>query len=99
MVAEVAESEPDPFAVPEGTPEEMFEFLHGLKSQQPPARDPESVKAFMKKLGQAVATASDRILAAKPSEEQASEAVQYKLAGLSLLEQSGDTSVAAIRDA
>ena len=85
--------------VPEGTPEELLEFLNGLQTRQPPAQDPESVRVFLSDLGQAIFTASDRILAAKPSEELASEAVQYKLGALSLLERAGDESVAARRAA
>lgn len=99
VAPDVAVSETDRFPVPEGTPEEMLDFLKSLQSEQPAARDPESVNVFIRQLGQAVVTASDRILAAKPSEDQAREAVQYKLAGLGLLDQIGDTTVAAKRAA
>ncbi len=98
-MAEPAESEPEMFPVPEGTPDELFAFLEGLSSKQPPARDRESIQAFMAKLGNTVVVASDRILAAKPSEEQAGEAVRYKLGGLGLLEQAGIESAKARRDA
>jgi peroxiredoxin len=87
------------FAVPEGTPEELLTFLDSLKTKEPAARDPESIKAFMGKLGNAVITASERILAGKPSDEQAEQAIQYKLGGLGLLEGAGDESAAAKRAA
>lgn len=85
--------------VPEGTPEELLKFLDGLQSRQPAAQDRDSIKAFWSEIGQAILTASDRILAAKPSEAQANEAVQYKLGALSLLERAGDESVAEKRAA
>ncbi|NLS96346.1 MAG: TlpA family protein disulfide reductase [Planctomycetaceae bacterium] len=81
------EPKPEMFPIPEGTPSELFAFLEGLAQEEPPARDPESMRAFVAKIGNTVVAASDRILAAKPPEGQASEAVQYKLAGLGLLDQ------------
>lgn len=97
--ASTVPSEADELAVPEGTPEELLTFLDSLKTKEPAARDPKSVKAFMGKLGNAVVTASERILAGKPSDEQAEQAIQYKLGGLGLLERAGDESAAAKRAA
>lgn len=91
--------EADELVVPEGTPEELLTFLKSLETKEPAAHDPASVKAFMGKLGNAVLTASERILAAKPSDEQAEQAIQYKLGGLGLLERAGDESAAAKRAA
>ena len=92
-------SEPEEFTVPEGSPEEILAFLEGLRNEEPASRDRETVEAFMGKLGRAVVTASDRILSGKATDQQAEEAVQYKLAGLGLLEQSGDETAAAKRAA
>lgn len=97
--ASTTPTEPKEFVVPEGTPEEILAFLEGLKNERPAERDPESVKVFMGKLGRAVVAASEKILAGKPTDQQAEEAVQYKLAGLGLLEQAGDESAAVKRAA
>ena len=102
--AKAPEAKPEPadastFPVPEETPAQLLAFLDGLKTMQPPARDPESMKAFLGKLGRTAVLAAERILAAKPSKEEAGEAVQYKLAGLALMDQAGDPSVAAKRAA
>lgn len=94
-----AASEPETFAIPEGTPEELFAFLQGLSSEEPAARDQESMRAFYSKLGHTVVKTADQILAGKPNKEQTEEAFQYKLEGLMLLDQIGDPSVAATRAA
>ena len=93
-VAAAAPAEPEKIVAPEGTPEELLAFIESLKTKQPAARDPESVKAFMGEIGTAIVTASDRILVGKPTDEQANEAIQYLLAGLTVLDQSGDESAA-----
>ena len=79
----------DPFAVPEGTPEELLKYLEGLKDQRPKSMDAEGVREFRAKLGQAVLTAAERILAAKSTDEQASQAVQAKVVALSILDRVG----------
>ncbi|MHB8901633.1 MAG: peroxiredoxin family protein [Thermoguttaceae bacterium] len=85
--------------VPEGNPQQLLEFLGSLESKRPATQDQASVKAFLTEIGQAILTATDRILAGKPTLDQANQAVQYKLGGLGLLERSGDESVAAKREA
>ena len=96
---QAAAPEPETFAIPEGTPEELFAFLQGLSSEEPAGRDQESMRAFYSKLGHTVIKTADRILAGKPNEEQTKEAFQYKLEGLMLLDQIEDPSVAATRAA
>lgn len=81
----------DPFAVPDGPPEEQIKFLNGLGKLRPedPA-DEKAVQAFNQKLIAAALKAADKILAGKPSDEQAEQAVRVKLQLLSLRAQSGD---------
>jgi thiol-disulfide isomerase/thioredoxin len=92
-------AKPDPFVVPDGAPEQLLKYLETLGELEPPARDPQSVTLFNKKAAQAILLAADKILAAKPTERQAAEAVQWKLGALVLLDRMGDPGVDAKRKA
>ena len=65
-------AKPDPYAVPEGTVEELATYLRGLMSKRP--RDRETLE----KTRNAALKAADKILAAKPDEPQAELAVRVK---------------------
>lgn len=80
----------DPFVVPEGTAEQLLEYIAGLRDQRPESREPEAVQAFARKLHRAVAEASGKILAGQPNAEQAEQAVRYRVVSLSALERLGD---------
>ena len=67
----------DPYAVADGTPAELVEFIRGLMARPP--RDRESFE----KTRDAVLEAADKILAAEPDEAQATVAVQAKTRFLS----------------
>lgn len=81
----------DPFAVPDGPPEEQLKFLAGLGTLRPddPA-DEKAVQAFNEKLIAAAIKATDKILSGKPTDEQAEQAVRVKLQIHSLRAQTGD---------
>lgn len=80
----------DPFKVPDGTPEELLGFMERVLQQRPNELDLESGNAFRVKQCKAILTAADRILAAKPDDEQAQTAVHYRSRSLAMLEQFGD---------
>ncbi len=82
-------AEADPFEVPRGTPEQLLQYMEGLSSQRPKSMDPAGILEYRTKMGQAILTAAERILAAKATEEEASEAVQAKIHALSVLERVG----------
>jgi peroxiredoxin len=85
----------DPFVVPDGSPEQLLKYLDSLGELEPPAHDPESVTQFNKKAMAAVLRAANKILAAKPTEQQAAEAAQWKLGALAMLNRMGDKEAAA----
>ena len=70
--AAVAEP-PDPYAVPDGTPDELAKFIERVLSQRPPNKE-----AYDKAVA-ALNDAADKIIAGKPNEEQAQLAVQAKI--------------------
>jgi thiol-disulfide isomerase/thioredoxin len=84
------EAQPDPFAVPDGTPEELLKYIEGLKLARPTSNSREVVLDFLKKQSEALLQAADKILAAKPKDEQAKPAVQYKVLALGMLARLGD---------
>lgn len=53
----------DPFAVPEGTPAELFAYIEGLSKAVPEKRDRDSVIEFITKLGKARNAACEKIFA------------------------------------
>jgi len=66
----------DPLAVPDGSPAELVAFIQGLVKQQPHDAETQT------KMRGAILKATERILAAKPSDEQLLFAVQAKAAML-----------------
>jgi thiol-disulfide isomerase/thioredoxin len=64
----------DPYAVPEGGPQELVTFIQGLARTRPQDADSAS------KLRAAISKAADAILAGKPKDEQLMFAVQAKAA-------------------
>jgi len=89
-----AEKEPDKqpsaFAVPDGTPEEIIQYLQKLGQVQPPAQDEKALAEFSKKVGTAALQAVDKILAGKPNEQQAEYAMRVTLETLGMLDRFGD---------
>jgi len=81
----------DPFKVPEGSPEELLKYIDGLRQLK--AKDittREQMIDFLRKLHTAMAEAADKVLAGKPTPEQADQAIQAKGQGLIMLLQLGD---------
>lgn len=86
-----AKGEPDPFQVPDGSPEELLKYIEGLRQLK--AKDittREQLIDFLRKLHQAMLEAADKVLAGKPTEKQQKQAAQAKLQGLIMLVQLGD---------
>ena len=81
-------------AVPDGSPEELVNFIKNLGEHQPENRDEQSMKEFAVKAGAAALIAAEKILAAKPTDEQAEIAVQVKCEVLSMQDQEGSAEAA-----
>ena len=88
--SEPATEEPDPFVVPDGSPEELLEYVKGLMDVRPKSNDQAGFTEYRKGIGGALVTAADRILAQTPTDEQAKEAVILLLNGLTALDSTGD---------
>jgi peroxiredoxin len=84
------EAPSDPFAVPNGTPDELLKYIERLKHARPTSDSGEVEADFAKKQGEALLTAAGKILAGKPDQNQARAAVQYKLLALEILDGLGD---------
>jgi thiol-disulfide isomerase/thioredoxin len=89
----------DPFDVPNGTPDELLKYIEELKFERPTSDRREVVLDFMKKQSGALLTAAERIMAAKPNDEQAKAAVQYQVIALGMLDRLGDAGAAKKLDA
>jgi peroxiredoxin len=80
----------DPFAVPDGDPADLVQYLETLQTLRPTAMDPTSVADFRGKLLNAAVSAAEKILAKKPTPEQAETAVSAKAGALAAMERLGD---------
>lgn len=88
----------DPFKVPDGSPEELLQYVESLAEERPAEMTFESMSEFRRKLGRAVLEAADKILAGKPADDQAAEAVRLKVSALGILASLGDEKAAAQRE-
>lgn len=78
--------EADPFAVPNGTPKELFAYIEKVQKLKPEGiRSREEFLEFVLKSRQAVLQAADKILADKPTAEQFTRAATLKLGCLEVL--------------
>lgn len=78
---EPQEIEPaDPYSVPDGSPQEILDFVETLQQQRPPLKSREELIQHVTRVQQASITASDRLLAHKDADEKtAVEAVELKM--------------------
>jgi len=74
------------FTVPDGTPEEILKWISSTLEKPPAATDPASLEKFRLDISNALVEATDKILAGKPTEEQLSDAVRYRILALTVLE-------------
>ncbi len=87
----------DPFKVPDGSPEELLQYVESLAEERPAEMTFESMSEFRRKLGRAVLEAADKILAGEPTDDQAAEAVRLKVSALGILASLGDEKAAEQR--
>ena len=88
-------AEKDPFVVPDGTIEELQKYIDGLNKIQPSSSLRPAVAELHKKRAAAQLKACEKILAAKPTPEQAQAAIRVKVAALALLGRLGDATAQA----
>jgi thiol-disulfide isomerase/thioredoxin len=82
----------DPFAVPDGTPDELLKFIEKTGRAQPTqVKTRQDIIVFVKKSRHAMVEAADKIISAGAEGKTRAKAVEAKLAALSLLGQYGDT--------
>jgi thiol-disulfide isomerase/thioredoxin len=89
----------DPFAVPDGKPDELLKYIEGLKQAQPTTDSREVVMEFHKKRFTSLLKAADKILTANPTADQAHQAVQFKVVALRMLARLGDSAAEKKLDA
>ncbi|MEI8374398.1 MAG: TlpA disulfide reductase family protein [Planctomycetota bacterium] len=89
-VQESKAADKDPFDVPNGTIEELQKYIDGLNKIHPSSSLRPAVAELHKKRATAQRNACDKILAAKPTPEQAQAAVRLKVASLAVLGRLGD---------
>lgn len=82
---EKPKEEPDPFKAPDGTPEELLKYIDGLRAMRATAASREQFIEFLRKSQTAIADAADKVLAAKPTDEQFNAAAKAKLEAISTL--------------
>lgn len=85
----------DLFTVPDGTPDELLQYIEKLKNTPPQVTDYASFVQFRDRLVHAILGAAEKVLAANPNDQQKAEAVQSKLTALAILSRTGDAEATA----
>jgi thiol-disulfide isomerase/thioredoxin len=95
--ATAAETDPD-YAVPDGTPEEVMEFVEALKSRKPKFANRREMVDHVVRMHRAFIEAGDKILNQECEDNVAVGAAQMKLSSLTLLaaNQIGDAAKEAL---
>lgn len=94
------DADPD-FTIPDGTPEEIMEFVEKLKARRPKFANRQEAVDNAIKTQRAFIAAGDKILAQKTEDKVAASAAQMKMAALTLLamNQIGDSGKEAMEAA
>ena len=90
LQTQIAEATSDPFTVPNGTPDELFEYLNNLAKLRPTGTDQTSIDKFRRQQANSFLQAVDKIIESpKTTEKQIAEVVYMEMTGISLLRQAG----------
>jgi len=84
------QAEPDPYAVPDGTPEELLKFIEKMQQRPEKATSVLEAQQHVKKAAPAMIAAADKILASQAEEKILLQAVAAKATGLQALSRLGD---------
>ncbi|MEQ9410218.1 MAG: TlpA disulfide reductase family protein [Fuerstiella sp.] len=85
--AQDAATAPASFEVPEGSPEDLFQFINTVKRTPPPERTQEAAIAHLKQQVQAVLAACDRIMASEPGEKAELQVLMERFSAYEILSQ------------
>ncbi len=96
--ADPAADEKPIFTVPDGTPEELFEFINKVKSTPPAERNQAAAVGHLKLQVAAVMEACDKIMATKPDEQSELRVVMERFAAYSVLSQVDETAEKKLAD-
>lgn len=92
---EKKQAEPDPYAVPDGTPQELLKFIEKLQQQPENVKSVLEAQQHVKKAVPAMIAAADKILASQAEESILLQAVTAKVMGLQALARVGDATAEA----
>ncbi len=84
------QSKADRFKIPDGDANKIQAFMHKLREVEAEGESEAEQAEFATKVLTTMSTAADRLLAAKPTTDQAREAYNFKFMALQLLSQLGD---------
>ena len=82
------------FVVPEGTPAQLLEFIQNLAVSRPSFQSRDEMRQYMGQVAEAISTAADAVLAGPATDEQAVEALEWKMQAFDVRRKLGDRAVA-----
>jgi len=73
------------FPIPEGTADELFEFVQKISQQQPEGYSEQEMMAHQSRFARTVVVVTDKVLGMKPTDQQALQSHFFKLQALHML--------------
>ena len=83
------------FVVPEGSPKQLLAFIKNLAVSRPPFQSRDEMRRHMEQVAEAISTAADAVLAGPATDEQAVEALEWKMQAFDVRKRLGDRAAAA----
>ena len=83
------------FVVPEGSPKQLLAFIQNLAVSRPSFQSRDEMRQHMEQLAEAISTATDTILAGSATDEQATEALEWKMQPFDVRKKLGDRGATA----
>ena len=83
------------FVVPEGSPKQLLAIIQNLAGSRPSFQSRDEMRQHMEQLAEAISTATDTILAGSATDEQATEALEWKMQAFDVRKKLGARGAAA----
>jgi thiol-disulfide isomerase/thioredoxin len=95
VVSDTSSADADLFVVPDGPADKLIEFIEFLAQRDPQATTPEEQRAYFDQVSTAIGNAADKIIAMQATDQQAVDAIEWKIESLRIRGMLGDADADA----
>jgi thiol-disulfide isomerase/thioredoxin len=95
----VSDGKSDPFAVPDGSPDEILSFIQNVANPQRQFASNDELQEYLKHVSVAISEATDRLLTVELTDQQMIDAIEWRVEAQRIKSKLGDENVVKETDA